>query len=294
VLDERHDGVPVIGDLTRVIADGPEELREAAMDRGSRERYDDVTEGLLVSLRGMLGQGRVGELFSAPTTTPMRRDVPVAFDVSSIPDEELVLQGAALMACWSSGFASINIANVLADAGLEPRRHHFVVLDELWRPLRAGQGMVDRVDVLTRVNRTKGAGQTMCTHTMSDLLALASAEDREKARGFVERAGMVICGGLPRREMQMLSEVVELSLAEQELLMGWQDPPAWDPDRDPESDEEVAPPGLGNFLIKVGGRPGIPVHVTLTKAELEHHDTNKLWHEQSRIQQAGEFAASPS
>lgn len=294
VLDERHDGVPVIGDLTRVIADGPEALREAAMDRGSRERYDDVTEGLLVSLRGMLGQGRVGELFSAPTTTPMRRDVPVAFDVSSIPDEELVLQGAALMACWSSGFASINIANVLADAGLEPRRHHFVVLDELWRPLRAGQGMVDRVDVLTRVNRTKGAGQTMCTHTMSDLLALASAEDREKARGFVERAGMVICGGLPRREMQMLSEVVELSSAEQELLMGWQDPPAWDPDRDPESDEEVAPPGLGNFLIKVGGRPGIPVHVTLTKAELEHHDTNKLWHEQSRIQQAGEFAASPS
>ncbi len=79
----------------------------------------------------MLGQGRVGELFAAPTTTPMRRDRPVAFDVSSIDDAQMVLQGAALMACWSFGFGAVNIANALADAGLEPRRHYFVVLDEL-------------------------------------------------------------------------------------------------------------------------------------------------------------------
>ncbi len=290
VLDDRHEGVPVLGDLAQLILDGPEELRQAAMDRGERTRYDDIVENLVVSLKGMLGHGRVGELFSAPTTTRMRRDVPVVFDISSIKNEELVLQGAALMACWSSGFASVNIANVLADAGLEPRRLYYVILDELWRPLRAGQGMVERVDGLTRLNRQEGVGQTECTHTMSDLLALTRQEDRDKAPGFVERAGMVICGGLPRREMKMLSEVVDLSAAEQELLVRWQDPPAWDP----ETGEEAAPPGRGNFLIKVGGRPGIPVHVTLTNAELAHHDTNKLWHEQSRIQQAGEFAGSPS
>ena len=41
------------------------------------------------------------------------------------------------------------------------------------------------------------------------------------------------------------------------MLIGWQDPPAWDPsDR-----QEAAPPGRGKFLVKVGGRPGIPVHV---------------------------------
>ena len=40
----------------------------------------------------------------------------------------------------SYGFGAINIANVLADAGLEPRRHYFIVLDELWRALRAGRG----------------------------------------------------------------------------------------------------------------------------------------------------------
>jgi hypothetical protein len=32
----------------------------------------------------------------------------------------------------------------------------------------------------------------------------------------------------------------------------------------------------------VGGRPGIPVHVTLTGVERQLNDTNKLWHELSR------------
>ncbi len=58
------------------------------MDRGERTRYDDIVENLVVSLKGMLGRGRVGELFSAPTTTRMRRDVPVVFDISSIKNED--------------------------------------------------------------------------------------------------------------------------------------------------------------------------------------------------------------
>jgi hypothetical protein len=36
-------------------------------------------------------------------------------------------------------------------------------------------------------------------------------------------------------------------------------------------------PGRGDFLIKVGGRPGIPVHVALTSTELALNDTNKRW-----------------
>ena len=50
------------------------------------------------------------------------------------------------MACWSAGFGALNVANALADAGLEPAAPLLVILDELWRALRAGQGMVDRVD----------------------------------------------------------------------------------------------------------------------------------------------------
>lgn len=278
-LDAHHEGVPVLGDLLRVIQDGPEEVRAVALDRGDDNRYKAITESLEASLIGLVGGGRLGETFSRQTTNPMRRDAPVVYDVSAIDDSEMDLQAATLLACWSAGFGTVNVANALADAGLEPRRHYFVILDELWRALRAGRGMVDRVDALTRLNRQRGVGMAMISHTMSDLLALASEEDRMKARGFVERSGMVICGGLPSAEMPQLTAAVPFSEAEQGLLIGWQDPPAWDP----AAGQEADPPGRGKFLVKVGGRPGIPVNVQLTDVEKSINDTNKLWHERSRV-----------
>lgn len=279
ILDERHDGVPVLGDLLKVVQDAPEEVRAVALDRGDDARYREITENLEASLIGLTTGGRLGETFSQPTTNPMRRDRPVVFDVSGVDDSEMDLQAAILLACWSAGFGTVNVANALADAGLEPRRHYFVIMDELWRALRAGRGMVDRVDALTRLNRQRGVGMAMISHTMSDLLSLSSEQDRMKAKGFVERSGMVICGGLPAAEMPLLTSAVPLSQAEQNLLVRWQDPPAWDP----HAGREAAPPGLGKFLVKVGGRPGIPVEVRLTEAERSINDTNKLWHEQSRV-----------
>ncbi len=282
VLDDTHDsarlGAPTLRHLLEVLRAAPEDVRAAALDRGDRARYDDVTEDLEATLVGLTGGGRLGRIFAEPTTTPMRRDVPVAFDVSSIDDAQTDLQAAVLLACWSYGFGAVSVAHALADAGLEPRRHYFVVLDELWRALRAGRGMVDRIDALTRLNRQRGVGMAMVSHTMSDLLALPAEEDRMKARGFVERSGMVICGGLPSAEMPMLTSAVPLSMAEQELLIGWQDPPAWDPG----AGAEAEPPGRGRFLVKVGGRPGIPVQVALTSVERELNDTNRIWHEFSR------------
>ncbi len=55
-----------------------------------------------------------------------------------------------------------------------PQAHQLVIMDELWRPMRAAPRMVQRIDSLTRLNRTKGAGTMKCTHTMSDFLALGS------------------------------------------------------------------------------------------------------------------------
>src|SRR5690606_9143865 len=89
VLDERHEGVPVLGDLLRVIQEGPEEVRAVALDRGSDERYKQITEGLEASLIGLVGGGRLGETFSRQTTNPMRRDAPVVYDVSAIDDSEM-------------------------------------------------------------------------------------------------------------------------------------------------------------------------------------------------------------
>jgi hypothetical protein len=284
-LDDRLARVPVLQDLLDCVKAGPDAVRAAAVDRGDRARYETLTEDLEASLVGLTSGGRLGEMFSRPTSEPMRRDTPVVFDTSGIDESEADLQAAALLACWSTGFASVAIAQELADAGLEPRRHRLLVLDELWRALRAGRGMVDRIDALTRLNRTTGVGQISVTHTMSDLLALPDEADRMKARGFVERAGMVICGGLPAAEMPALRAAVGVTTAEERLLASWQDPPAWDS----RAGVEQAPPGRGHFLVKVGGRPGIPFVVQLTPAEAAVNDTNQRWHELSRIG-AGERA----
>lgn len=273
LLDERGAGVPVLGDLLNIIREAPDEVRASALDRGNLERYRALTEDLEISLLGLLGEGRLGEIFSHPTSEPMRRDRPVCFDISGIDDSDTQLQAAALLACWSYGFGAVSVAQALADEGLEPRRNYFVVLDELWRVLRAGRGLVDRVDALTRLNRQRGVGIAMITHTMSDLLALPAEEDRMKAKGFVERAGMVICGGLPSAEMPALTQVVGMSEAEQQMITNWSSPPAWDSSRG----QEAPPPGLGNFMIKVGGRPGIPVHIDLTERERDVNDTNRRW-----------------
>ena len=93
--------------------------------------------------------------------------------------------------------------------------------------------------------------------------------ESEPRRSGVSRR-MVVAGGLPRAEMAMLTSAVALSRSEQNLVMSWQNPPGWSPDQEP--------PGRGKFLIKVGGHPGIPVHVELTEEERYINDTNKAWH----------------
>ncbi|GAA4136033.1 ATP/GTP-binding protein [Actinomadura keratinilytica] len=274
VLDERHKGVPILPDLIKVIDEGPERLRSVTLARGSEERYRKAVDPLHASLLGLL-DGPMGETFAHHTTTPIRLDSPggVCIDISGIDDADAELQAAVLLACWSDGFGAVEASHALADQGMGPQRHFFVVLDELWRVLRAGRGLVDRVDALTRLNRQRGLGQAMITHTMADLLALPDPADQLKAKGFAERAGMVICGGLPQAEMPMVNEVVRLSTAEQNMIVDWSTPPSWDPtlNRDGE------PPGRGKFLVKVGGRPGIPFKVELTAAEREVNDTNKRW-----------------
>lgn len=273
--------VPILPDLLDVIAAGGPDLEAVAVAEDAAE-YRRLTVALRRSLVGMTsGDGRFGFTFARHTTTRMRLDRPVVFDVSSVDDSQQDLQAAVLLACWSTGFGSVNIANVLADAGLEPRRHYFVVMDELWRALRAGRGMVDRVDALSRLNRQRGVGVAMISHTMSDLQALPSAEDRAKAKGLVERAGLLICGGLPESEFELLEGVARFSRAERDDLTSWTDPPAWDD----KAGREAPPPGRGRFLIKVGGRPGIPLRVDMTTVEndLRLNDTNKLWHDVSRI-----------
>ena len=140
VLDERHAGVPVLADLLEVIESAPDRVRLAAFDRGSLKRYQHLVEPLQVTLQALLGDGRIGEMFSRHSTVTLDLDRPAAFDVSSIPEDQTELVGAALAACWGVGFGAVNVTHTLAEAGLAPMRHYLIVLDELWRALIAGRG----------------------------------------------------------------------------------------------------------------------------------------------------------
>jgi hypothetical protein len=262
---------PLLSDLLAVIEAAPEPVRLPTLDRGDLAVYRSVVDPLQRSLLSLL-DGPLGSVFARPTTARLRLDATaVCIDVSGISVNDTALQAAVLLACWAEGFGAVEAANALADAGLAPQRRFFIVLDELWRVLRSGEGMVDKVDELTRLNRNDGVGQAMITHSMADLRALRRPEDRDKAKGFIERAGLVVCGGLPAQEVTELAEIVAFSRAERAQVTSWSTPPGWD--------AAALPPGVGKFLIKSGQRPGIPVSVDLTRAELDAgvHDTNKRW-----------------
>jgi hypothetical protein len=66
--------------------------------------------------------------------------------------------------------------------------------------LRLGGTMPDRVNELTRLNRTQGVGQIMVTHSIRDL---APGRDSE-IEGIEERAGAIVVGGVPKKELAAL------------------------------------------------------------------------------------------
>jgi hypothetical protein len=157
-------------------------------------------------------------------------------------------------------------------------------LDELAATLGV-QGMVDRIDPLTRINRTVGVGVMMSTHTIKDLRGAGTGgTDAEKALGFIERAPMRFLGALPKSEMGLLDGVTDLTNAEERQLTAWQQPgtPTARPKANAHSGPP-APPGRGKFLLKVSGHPGVPFCVELTDEEKKVNDTNQLWHQVSRF-----------
>jgi hypothetical protein len=225
---------------------------------------------LLHAVRHLV-ESPIGSMLAGPTTTDLDlRSPALAVDISAIPADPDA-QAAVLLAVWAEGFGAVEAANALTDAGLAPQRRFLLILDELWRALRAGAGMVDRLDALTRLNRAHGVGQVMITHSLKDLDALPDPADRAKATGFVDRAGMLFLGGLPDIELEGVARVSALTRAEARLLTSWSSPP--------DLTARTDPPGVGHFLLKVGDRPGVPFRLRLTEAERVAgiHDTNQRW-----------------
>lgn len=266
---------PTLADLIAAIDSGSALLREKVRARDDAE-WHLRTDGLLMSLNSLL-DGATGQIFSGQTTDPIDVTAPaVCIDVSAIDRGDTAVKAAVIVACWSNAFGSIEAAHMLADAGLGPQRYFAVTLDEMWQTLAVGAGMVGQVDALTRLNRTDGTALYMITHTFKDLQALPTEEDRKTAMGFIERAGMVICGGLPNSELGILSDVLPFTPAEAEMVTSWSK--GAPPKRARTRGARATPPGRGRFMIKPAkdGSPGIPVQTMLFASERDHrlHDTN--------------------
>lgn len=273
LLDRGTATPPTITDLITCLQQRPERVRTMVYDRGIDTEYDQLIYPLLRSLSAVIS-GPFGELFSGQSTTRIDLDAPaISIDVSTISDTDSDLQAAALLAAWTEGFAAVHAAQTLADEGLAPQRLHLGILDELWRVLRAGTGMVDRVDRTTRLNRADAMGTIYITHTLDDFEAIAGEQDRAKARGIISRTGATLIGGLTSSDVGKVDAVVPLSHRERDRIVAWSSPPSFNT----HTSKQDPPPGQGKFLIKAGSRPGVPVQVVLTPTELALADTNSRW-----------------
>ncbi len=270
LLDERLDE-PTVRDVLAVIEQGPDALRSAART-DSDAHYQERVSDLVFTLE-LLCTGSLAGVFDGPTTTPIDLNAPaVSVDISRVGAAGDKLLTAAMLCTWAYGFAMVDAAATLADLGAGPRRSYLGVMDELWRALRGAPGLVEYADSLTRLNRAKGMASIMITHSLADLDALRTEEDRAKARGFMERSAITVLAGLPPRELTRVNEITRLTGPEQELVASWSAPDSWQPG--------ARHPGRGKYLIKTGGRLGIPVELSLVGAERELYDTDTAIREQ--------------
>jgi energy-coupling factor transporter ATP-binding protein EcfA2 len=256
LLDERRTA-PTVPDVLAVLEEGPEALRSAART-DDPERYRERVSDLVFTLE-LLCTGSLAGVFDGPTTRPIDLTAPaVSVDISRVGAAGDKLLTAAMLCTWAYGFAMVDGTTGHSYMG---------VMDELWRALRGAPGLVEYADSLTRLNRAKGMASIMITHSLADLEALPTEEDRAKARGFIDRSAITVLAGLPPRELARVSEITRLTGPEQELVASWSAPDSWQPG--------ARHPGRGKYLIKTGDRLGIPVELALVGVEHELYDTDQ-------------------
>src|SRR5699024_1899477 len=144
----------------------------------------------------LLCTGSLAGVFDDQTSRPIDLDSPiVSVDISATGGAGDKLLTAAMLCTWAYGFGLVDASASLAQLGLAPRRFYMGVMDELWRALRGAPGLVEHADSLTRLSRAKGMASVMVTHSLADLDALTTEEDRAKARGFVDRSAITVMAG---------------------------------------------------------------------------------------------------
>lgn len=254
-----------IPDVLAVLEQAPGELLTAAACDTAEQFRADQRE-LLNALR-LLCRGAIRGLFDRPSTVTADMTSPaMSLDLSALEDDDDDVVAAAMLCSWSWSAAMIDAAR---SAGT--RRNVLQIQDELWRALRVAPGLVERSDSLTRMNRHKGVVQTQVTHSLSDLEALPTEQDRAKARGMAARNNIMVLGGMDTAELDALGHIIHVTSRESSLVASWAAPPTWV--------SGGTHPGRGRYLIKSGQRIGLPVEMTLTGTEQQLYNTDTAWQE---------------
>ncbi|WP_405529039.1 ATP-binding protein [Streptomyces avidinii] len=276
---------PVVADVVRVLRHGPEELRAKLSADG--ERYRDLTRSVIAGLDNLIG-GPLRGLFDGPTTTPLDINAPaVSVDISALRARGNEVVSAGMIATWAYTYSSIDSARSI---GLMDRKL-VLPMDEMWRALRSGPGLVDAMDAISRLNRVTDDVTIYVTHSLLDVEALPTEMDRAKARGLMDRCDTWVIGASSQEELQRVTG--KRSLTEQERMMigSWSSATSTGLDIDPSysdddgsgdgsrqvEEEGARHPGRGKYMIKVGARPGIAsaLELTTTEQRLYRTDTNQ-------------------
>jgi hypothetical protein len=260
-VDAAMDGQATIPDVRAVLDGPPPALLTAARVDSQLQRYFDLMRDVLAAL-DLLVDGPLRGLFDRRSTARLDPASPAtALDISALDEETDEVVAAAMLCSWAWGSGMIEARQ--AGAG----RNILWVQDEAWRALRVGPGLVEKSDRMTRLNRHLGVASVYLTHSMDDLEALPSAEDRAKARGIASRCAIHVYGGLPSAELSSLA--VNLSSREADLVASWQSAGTWVPGQ--------RHPGRGLYLIKAGERAGLPVRMHLHPHEVELYNTDRAF-----------------
>ncbi|MEU0737106.1 ATP-binding protein, partial [Streptomyces lavendulocolor] len=257
---------PVIPDVVKLLREGPEELRVQLMvdtEDDYRKLVREVTHAL-----ENLCDGPLAGLFDGPTTRPLDLDAPaLSVDLSTLLTAGDQVVSAGLLATWAYAYSSIDSARavgLMASPLVLP-------LDEMWRALRAGPGIVNAFDSMTRLNRARNEVTLFITHSLRDPESLPTPEDRAKALGMIDRCDSMILGALSVGELERVSAQRPLTDAEIAMIASWSDSTGTGLDVD---GQRRIHPGRGKYMLRLGTRPGTPVRLALTDAEKRLYETD--------------------
>lgn len=269
-VEAAPDDEPTIPEVVAVLRQAPTALLEIAACAGQLEFARDARD--LLNTLGLLCDGAIRGIFDRRSTVTADLDAPaLSLDISACADDDDEVVAAAMLCSWAWTAALIDGA-----AAIGTVRNVLRIQDELWRALRVAPGLVELSDRVTRLNRHRGEISVQVTHSLDDLEALPTAEDRMKARGMASHCGVIVLGGMSERDIQAMRGIAPMTAQEAALLRSWSAPPSW------VSGNGRVHPGRGKYLIKSGERMGIPVQMDLAGAEKSLYYTDEKWAREQR------------